>query len=243
MDDDYLRSLLTDGFALIPNLLSCHEVEGWLSAWREFTQGSAGATILQTHAAIYGARDLIRDWPKCLEMLANPLLIEIVTRVLGAEAALVRVLFFDKPPERSWSLPWHRDLSIAVQDNSLPSENFTKPTRKHGVPHVVAPHDLLEKMLTLRVHLDDVTLDNGPLQVQVGSHMGHEEGSIRTILCNAGDALMMRPLILHASGESTIGTAHHRRILHFEFAAMPTLADGYYWRDFIPLTTRSSFCV
>ncbi|NDA69152.1 MAG: phytanoyl-CoA dioxygenase, partial [Verrucomicrobia bacterium] len=38
------------------------------------------------------------------------------------------------------------------------------------------------------------------------------------VLCNAaaGDALLMRPLLLHASGRST--SPRHRRVLHLEYA-------------------------
>jgi hypothetical protein len=41
---------------------------------------------------------------------------------------------------------------------------------KVGVPHVEAPEWLLEKMLTMRLHLDDMTEENGPLKVLPGSH-------------------------------------------------------------------------
>jgi ectoine hydroxylase-related dioxygenase (phytanoyl-CoA dioxygenase family) len=82
----------------------------------------------------------------------------------------VRTLFFDKPPGQSWALPWHKDLTVAVRDNRLPSPHFVRPTRKGGVPHVEAPLSVLEAMLTARVHLDAATEENGALQVVPGSH-------------------------------------------------------------------------
>src|SRR5262249_56828349 len=100
----------------------------------------------------------------------QPPLPDLLQAVLGPDFGLVRVLFFDKPPGQSWALPWHKDLTIAVRDNRLPSTHFGKPTRKAGVPHVEAPREVLEAMLTLRVHLDDVSEENGPLQVLPGSH-------------------------------------------------------------------------
>src|SRR6266404_493411 len=99
-----------------------------------------------------------------------PARVEAMAAVLGPDFGLVRVLFFDKPPGGSWSLPAHKDLTIAVRDNRLPSRHFRNPTRKAGVPHVEAPRELLDKMLTARIHLDDVTAENGPLKVIPGSH-------------------------------------------------------------------------
>ena len=106
-----------------------------------------------------------------------------------------------------------------------------------GVDHVEASTELLEKMLTLRIHLDDVTDDNGPLQVIPGSHVtgksaGRYELAPTKILCHVGDVLAMRPLVSHASAHSTPGLEMHRRILHLEFAGVDHLRDGFQWHQF-----------
>ena len=80
----------------------------------------------------------------------------------------VRILFFDKPPGHSWALPWHKDYTIAVKRHGVEG-TFTKPTTKAGVPHVIAPFEILDRMLTVRFHLDDMNEDNGPLRVLLGS--------------------------------------------------------------------------
>ena len=157
--------------------------------------------------------------------------------ILGDQFGLVRVLFFDTPPDRSCALPWHKDTAIAVKDNSTASAFFSRPTVKAGVPHVVACDKVLRQMLTLRVHLDDVTDENGPLRVIPGSHVsGTSEGvgadQAATIYATAGDVLAMRPLISHCSGASLPGSTLHRRILHLEFSADASLADGFQWHDF-----------
>ncbi len=92
-------------------------------------------------------------------------------------------------------------------------------------------------MLTLRIHLDEVTDENGPLEVAVGSHQNGKEPdavntNVSTVTCQAGDVLAMRPLLSHTSGSSKVGTTRHRRILHYEFAGQPTLPDGYEWSLF-----------
>jgi ectoine hydroxylase-related dioxygenase (phytanoyl-CoA dioxygenase family) len=148
------------------------------------------------------------------------------------------VLYFDKPPGRSWALPWHKDLTIAVQDNTRPSTHFGKPTRKAGVPHVEAPLELLQRMLTVRVHLDDITEENGPLRVIPGSHHTGKtvqlgETPPQSILTERGDVLLMRPLLVHCSNTAQPDTTRHRRILHLEFAATPELPDGYAWHTFL----------
>ncbi len=100
-------------------------------------------------------------------------------------------------------------------------------TVKEGAHHVLAPACVLEQMLTIRIHLDDCDETNGALRVLPGTHRlgrldstaisalrerGHE------VICRAraGDALLMRPLLLHASGRSTSGRP--RRVLHIDFA-------------------------
>src|SRR5262249_53166231 len=153
---------------------------------------------------------------------------QVLEAILGPRYGLVRVLFFDKPPERTWSLPWHKDMTIAVCDNQLPSPLFGKPTCKAGVPHVEASEELLQAMLTARIHLDDVCDENGPLKVVPGSHRSGKELALgetppQTILARRGDVLLIRPLVAHASSASHPDTRRHRRILHLEFASAPDL--------------------
>jgi ectoine hydroxylase-related dioxygenase (phytanoyl-CoA dioxygenase family) len=130
-------------------------------------------------------------------------------------------------------------MTIAVRDNRLPGTRFARPTTKAGVPHVEAPTEVLEEMLTARIHLDEVTDENGPLRVLPGSHcrgksLDVADGSPRSVLAGRGDVLLMRPLLAHSSGHSHPETCRHRRILHLEFAARPELPDGYAWHTFLP---------
>jgi len=87
-------------------------------------------------------------------------------------------LFFDQPPDGTWILSWHNDRSIAVKDKSIESASFSRPTSKAGAPHVIACDEVLGRMLTLRIYLDAVTDENGPLRVNRGSQVSSTgEGS------------------------------------------------------------------
>lgn len=238
--DEAIRELSTRGYTILAGVYSPEAVAEWINDLNAaLTDRRDHATAIRSReGSVYAARNVVEWFPAAAERWRAPVLVRILRTVLGDEFGLVRALYFDKPPERTWTLPWHKDLTIAVREYAGPSEQFTHPTRKAGVPHVEALVEVLTRMLTLRIHLDDVTFENGPLRVVPGSH--HEGKEINStareevILSNAGDVLAIRPLLTHSSGASTPGTTLHRRILHLEFAADPTLGDGFAWHTFVP---------
>ena len=231
--DACLRRVEADGFAILPAIYSQAEVAEILAQLEAaIAKHKVEGPLRATSGTIYAARNILVLWPRVKEIWKQPAILNCLRQVLGHEFGLVRVLYFDKPPGQSWALPWHKDTTISVRDNRLPSSYFSKPTTKGGIPHVQAPHPLLEKMLTLRIHLDDVTETNGPLKVMAGSHRGVESNVVVAIFGEAGDVLLMRPLVSHCSNGSHPKTNCHRRILHLEFAGTPLLPDEYEWHDF-----------
>ncbi|MEQ1826119.1 MAG: hypothetical protein ABL921_09235, partial [Pirellula sp.] len=68
-------------------------------------------------------------------------------------------------------------------------------------------------MLTVRIHLDAMDADNGPVLVQRGSHRfgkstvgdGSEVSQVTEIRCLAGTTMLMRPLLSHSSIASKLG--------------------------------------
>lgn len=234
------KQIAAEGYALVPGVYSaaeCAEIAEQLERHLQACQDERAA--LRRGGVVYGARNLLELFPAATTLWRRPALVELLRKTLGEQCGLVRGLFFDKPPAGNWSLPWHQDLTIAVVDHALPSDYFRNRTRKADVPHVEAPDDLLRQMLTLRIHLDEVTPENGPLQVLPGTHFARDAAPVAvepaTILCSAGDVLAMRPLLAHASGPAQAGTVRRRRILHLEFAGPKTLPDGYRWQDFRPI--------
>ena len=168
----------------------------------------------------------------------SPRLLGLVRPHVAREPVPVRAIFFDKSPGGNWLVPWHQDLTLALRARAEVT-GFGPWSVKDGVPHVQPPVDLLEQMLTVRLHLDDADEANGALRVLPGTHrlgrlspvqVQEQRAQQADILCaaTAGDALLMRPLLLHASGRST--SQRHRRVLHVEYAAF-TLPDALHWHE------------
>lgn len=237
--DNELRELETRGCFLFRTVFD----EPAINHWRKkcvtaFESQDSG--LLRSRGSLYGSRSLLRVLPAIVELSHQGGLQQFADESLGPGWGVVRGLFFDKPPERTWTLPWHRDRTIAVAAHA-DVEHFTNPTVKSGIPHMIAPQWLLERMLTLRIHLDDVTHENGALVVLPGSHRCEQsddqlettnEASIQPIYCEAGDALVMRPLLAHSSLLSTPGTLMHRRVIHLELAPAEVLPSPLKWHDF-----------
>lgn len=190
-----------------------------------------------------GRRGLL-SIPLVRELATSPRLLDLVRPYLPAQPMPVRTIFFDKSPESNWGVPWHQDLTIAVQ-KPIQLPGFGPWSVKEEVPHVQPPVMLLERMITIRLHLDACDASNGALQVLPGSHRGGRltpaaiqawRAREEAVLCtmDLGDALLMRPLLLHASHkvERTEATEspHHRRILHIEYAGF-TLPGGLQWHE------------
>jgi len=149
---------------------------------------------------------------------------------------LVRSILFNKTAAQNWPVAWHQDLSICVTEK-IPLDDYGPWSEKDGQIHVQPPVELLSKMITLRVHLDETPASNGALRVIPGSHLlgkipsdqiiQHTDTPHYTCEAAPGDILLMSPLILHASSRSL--SPENRRILHFEFARKNALHPRLNW--------------
>jgi len=90
---------------------------------------------------------------------------------------------------------------------------------------VQPPLGILKSITTIRIHLDDTTLQNGALKVIPASHTkdilrtDRKEWDTHTEkICDVkkGGVLLMKLLTLHASGRTTNGK--QRRVIHLEFS-------------------------
>jgi ectoine hydroxylase-related dioxygenase (phytanoyl-CoA dioxygenase family) len=151
---------------------------------------------------------------------------EVMEAVLGPQCFAVRGIFFNKTRSSNWKVVWHQDLTIAVRERR-DIDGFGPWTVKAGVLHVQPPVKVMSGILVIRLHLDESGLDNGPLRVVAESHRqgrlsaeqigSWEKESSVTCTVLRGGALVMRPLLLHASSACTIPKS--RRVIHLEFAA------------------------
>ncbi|KAB7647651.1 phytanoyl-CoA dioxygenase family protein [Polymorphobacter fuscus] len=160
----------------------------------------------------------------------------IAACTLGPRSRPVRAVLFDKTAGTNWSLAWHQDRTICVERRDE-VQGFGPWTTKQGMQHVAPPFELLSRMVTLRIHLDDVPATNAPLLIAPGSHkhgripVGGIDAVVRqcgtyTCLADAGDVWIYATPILHAS-EAAAKPAR-RRVLQVDFAA-EELPGGLEW--------------
>jgi Phytanoyl-CoA dioxygenase (PhyH) len=217
--------VLPEGFRLLPSLLVPEQRRALIAELAALPPGSAGQ------------RELLEQ-PWC-QVLARWLLgLPRLRDVLPADAVAVQCTLFEKSPARNWLVAPHQDLAIPVAEH-VEHAGLSGWSVKGGQYFVLAPADVLAQMVALRLHLDDATQAEGGLRFVPGSHRGgvlDEAGALGwrnrvgevAVDALAGDGLLMRPLVLHASSKASAPTGR-RRVLHFLFGP-PILPLGLRWR-------------
>src|SRR5579859_675262 len=215
------RSISENGFVIAQQVAAVSSCESLLSALGPITTA--------------GKRGLLAV-PVVAEFARSENLLALIRPHLLAEPVPVRAIYFDKSPDANWFVGWHQDLTIALSARAeVPGFNLW--TVKDGIPHAQPPVEFLEHMLTVRLHLDDADASNGALRVLPGSHCSGfipeetvndwvQRHDPTTCIVPRGGAVVIRPLLLHASSKAT--RLAHRRVLHIEFASQP-LPNGLEW--------------
>jgi len=158
------------------------------------------------------------------------------TALLGATARPVRAVLFDKTAEANWFVAWHQDRTVPVKTRRE-VDGFGPWSRKDGAQHVAPPVAILERMATLRIHIDPIGPENAPLKVALGSHRtglvpadqaSATAAGLPQIVCLAepGDVWAYSTPILHASDKAK--TPSRRRVLQVDYAAFD-LPSGLEW--------------
>ncbi len=192
-----------DGFAVIPELLSADDVAFWADRFSEPVRA--------------GRRNLLDD-PEVRRLSDDPR----IHRFVG-DARVVRGILFDKTPEANWAVPPHQDLNIALAER-YEVDGFGPWSSKSDVVHAIPPIEILLGMITIRIGIDPCGSDNGPLRVVPGTHRGKipeadlPSGPFVDCTHDAGGAVLMRPLIVHASLRAA--KANRRRVIHLEYASI-----------------------
>ena len=228
---DFAMELETQGYCLVPAIADPAQIERLKTA---LARGQLAR--VERQGQTYGARNLLH-LPEVRTFATDAKTTARLEVLLGQGFHLVRGLFFDKTPSANWPVAWHQDLSLAVRERR-DWPGWANWTTKRGVIHTQPPPEILSRMVTMRLHLDDCPAGNGPLRVVPGSHrhgvltrdqIQAKAKLAQTILANSGDTLFMRPLILHAS--SPAQTPSHRRVLHLEFAPHDLLPKELRWAE------------
>jgi ectoine hydroxylase-related dioxygenase (phytanoyl-CoA dioxygenase family) len=235
MDLNVRQRMDVEGFAIAPEVIDAKWCLELIDAVESFQSQEA---VREKSGSTYAVRRLCELVPRVADLAKSPAVRSLITPLLGQSARVVRSLLFDKTPDANWKVPWHQDLTIAVKERrEVPG--FGPWSVKAGVPHVQPPASVLEKMLTLRLHLDDCGPQNGPLRVLPGSHrkgvldstaIAETRQRRGEAVCSIqrGGAMLMWPLLLHASSPAT--QPGHRRVIHLEFAA-EELPGGLKWHE------------
>ncbi|HEX8613532.1 MAG TPA: phytanoyl-CoA dioxygenase family protein [Telluria sp.] len=211
------------GYALVPEVLSAAEC-------------ARLAALVQPAAAASGGTRCLLAQPWCADLAGRLRADPALSSFLGPAAVAVQCTYFEKSAGRNWLVPLHQDLSIPVAKR-VDAAALRGWSVKEGTLFVQAPPTVLEKLVAVRVHLDPCGLDDGPLLVVPGSHRAGvlaqldaaaARDATAPVACIAGigGAVLMRPLLLHASSRA-LGQGR-RRVLHFVFGPR-VLPYGLEW--------------
>ncbi len=223
------KKLMQNGFAILHHVFSRKEVNQLKDLIQTYFKNFPDH---ETHAI----RNLLHEIEPIKKIVFNENLKNILKKI-NPNLFLTKALFFDKSPDNNWYVTWHQDTTIHVK-TKIDTPGFIGWTKKEDHFGVCPPEEILKDTLTVRIHLDDTTEENGALKVIGGSQnkkMNREE--IATISQNSVAYIcdvqmcgihLMRPLLLHASSKAT--GQKHRRVIHLEFNS-EELPNGLNWAE------------
>jgi ectoine hydroxylase-related dioxygenase (phytanoyl-CoA dioxygenase family) len=211
-----------DGYAIVPNVFTPEEVQSLALTLESsnLPRSRAGIRHLLSNTAI-------------AQVANDSRLLGIAQSILGDDAFPFKATLFDKSPDTNWLITWHQDTALPLcEKQEIPG--WGPWSTKEGITYAHAPATALEKIVALRLHLDDSTNENGPLRIVPSTHrrgvLNDEE--VEAIVSNAtplaclvpkGGIIAVRPLTIHASSKSQSDIS--RRVIHIEYAmrnAVPT---------------------
>lgn len=218
------ESFEVDGYALVPAVLALRTCE-------------AIARRIRTSTVSGGTRNLLLK-PWCLALVDRLRQHSALSAVVPQDHVAIQCTYFEKSASRNWAVSPHQDLSIPVAQHTE-APGLTGWSHKEGTLFVQPPAELLQRVVAVRLHLEDCTGRDGPLKVVPGSHRlgrlpepglrtARRSGTEVTCTANAGEALVMRPLIVHSSAKAMGGS--RRRVLHLVFGPRDP-GFGLQWKN------------
>lgn len=227
MMSDARRSLDAQGYVVLGPIVSEPVCDSLLRVVEASTQRrQAGSRRLLDEPEVAQIARILRDE-------------SVLADLLPPTAVAVQCTLFSKHMQSNWSVAPHQDLSIPVSAR-LEISGWTGWSRKQNAWFVQPPVTILETLIAVRLQLDPVDASSGPLRVMPGSHR-HGRLALESLarmtsaqmtpcLVERGGTLVMKPLLVHASGKMAATSA--RRVLHFLYGPSQ-LPDGLRWADVI----------
>lgn len=227
------HELSADGFSIIDNIYTVNEVQSILSA---ISNTDTSKDTFRKSNDLFAIRQFLKEVPEAFGLIFTQRLRSIIKEILGENFFVVKSIYFDKPETSNWYVPYHQDLTISV-DKKAELDNYGPWTTRQNQFAVQPPIDILENIVTIRIHLDDTDENNGALRVIPGSHLKkvyrpetidwnlEAETSCRV---NMGGLMLMKPLTLHSSSRTT--NNQKRRVVHIEFSDR-ALPEGIKWAE------------
>lgn len=207
------------GFCITKQLYSESEVESISELVENYS--IRGSEVKKTDS-LYSIRNLLNNAPSLKKELFSEGLKNLVSS-FGDGYRVIKSIYFDKPPLSNWFVPNHQDLTINVKEKKE-TDGFINWVKKDGFYSVQPPLEYLENIITVRIHLDDTSENNGALIVKPKSH---KNGVVRNdnllldeedFICDVkkGSAMLMKPLLFHKSLKTT--NDKRRRVIHLELS-------------------------
>jgi len=217
---------LKDGYTIVSNFLSHKQLNAIL----------LDIENIEFPPKAGGIRNAEKKFSSINTLAQSDQLTTQAQKYLSGEAHLVRAILFNKTKDNNWLVPWHQDKTIAVS-KQFEKDGWGPWSVKGGTPHVQPPLNVLNQMVTFRIHLDDSHQQNGCLKILPKTqHLGIlDHSNIQRHInnhkpvmceCSARSALIMRPHILHSSSKAS--SPSQRRVLHLEYSSF-TLPSGITW--------------
>lgn len=214
-------SLDEQGWLNVPSGLPDDGLEGLRK--EVFQADRAGTRCLLDHPLVRDTATLVRRHLAELGLLPD-------------RAVAIQAIAFDKTPATNWKVAWHQDLMFPLARASS-APGYAVPCEKEGIPYARPPVHVLEVLTAVRLSLDPCDQGNGPLRVAPGTHqqgilaaesIADHVSRAGEVACTnvAGDLLLMKPLLLHASSQAV--SPGHRRILHLVYHDGSPVAEPWH---------------
>ena len=209
------------GYCILPTKISEESIQCLRDTL--FQKNSAGERCLLDHP-------VVRDTALALKRELT------FSGYLSENAVAIQAIAFYKSATTNWKVAWHQDLMFPFAEK-VTASGFDLPTLKQGIHYARPPESVLSQLLAVRLHLDDCDATNGPLRISPGTH---RNGILKTaaisdlvsshgeVICLAkiAEALLMRPLALHASSQAS--EPKHRRILHLVYHSGESISETWH---------------